>query len=681
MNTHELVEAHHQSRQAVVYVRQSSPHQALTNRESLRLQYALRERALALGWHSGDIQVIDSDVGHTASTREGREGFDELVRRVTLDRVGIIFAYDATRLARNCSDWYPLLDICGFRKCLIGDRDGVYDPGSINGRLLLGLKGQISELELHTIRARLTAGILNKAQRGELALALPVGLIRAPTGQVVKHPNREVQDRIALVFASFLRLKSMAKVVRDWNDQGLRLPRGDPFGDVHWRRPNVASISSVLKNPAYAGAFVYGRTRTVRRDPSRRPQQKPLPRDQWKICIRDKYPAYVSWETYERIGTMLQENYAEYDRNKTRGTPRPGKALLHGIVYCGQCGHKLVVQYKGGTRYLCNQLRQQHQVPVCQYLPADPIDAHVVDQFFAALSAAEIDLYAEAVASVDQQRETTRRARRQQVERLRYQARLAERQFDQADPDNRLVTVELERRWEEALRQLKEAEEAAEQEPPSAPPADSLPPAWQEALKAFGRRLPELWPQELFTQSQRKGLLRCLIDKVVIHRVARDHVRTRIVWKGGDTTTCDVPIPVGSFAELSCADEMEAKILELARQGKTDRDIAEQLTTSGYRSPLRSFVLPSTVQTVRLRRRVLTVRSQSHPHRVPGSLTVAQIAEHLDIPRHWLYDRIHNGTIRVRKDPRTGCFLFPDAPDLLRKIRRLHRGEIEQVDC
>jgi hypothetical protein len=200
-------------------------------------------------------------------------------------------------------------------------------------------------------------------------------------------------------------------------------------------------------------------------------------------------------------------------------------------------------------------------------------------------------------------------------------------------------------------------------------------------LKAFGRRLSELWPQEIFTQSQRKALLRCLIDKVVIHRVARDHVRTRIVWKGGDTTTHDVPIPVGSFAELSCADEMEAKILELARQGKTDRDIAERLTAGGYRSPLRSFVLPSTVQTVRLRHRVLAIRSQSHPRRVPGSLTVPQVAEHLDIPRHWLYDRIHNGTIRVRKDPRTGCFLFPDAPDLLRKISRLHRGEIEQVDC
>ncbi len=681
MNTHELVETHHQSRLAMVYVRQSSPHQALSNQESLRLQYALRERALELGWHGDDIRVIDSDLGHTASTVEGREGFRELVSLVTLDRVGIIFAYDATRLARNCTDWYPLLDLCGYRQCLIGDRDGLYDPGSINGRLLLGLKGQISELELHTIRARLTAGILSKAERGELALTLPTGLIREPTGRVVKHPNREVQDRIALVFTRFLRLKATTKVVREFNDQELLIPRRDSFGDVHWRQPSAASIGSMLKNPAYAGAFAYGRTRTVRSDFSKRPQQKPRPRDEWRFCIRDKYPAYISWEAYERIEAMIKDNHTEYDRNKTRGVPRPGKALLHGLLYCGQCGHKLVVQYKTGTRYICNHLRQQYQVPVCQYIPADPIDDYVVGQFFAALSVAEIDVYAKAVASVDQQREVARRARHQQVERLRYQARLAQRQFDKADPDNRLVTAELERRWEEALRLLKAAEEALERDESPGHPAASLPPEWQKALKEFGGRLTDLWREELFTQPQRKALLRCLIDKVVIHRVGRDQVHTRIVWKGGDTTTYDVPITVGSFAELSFAENMEARILEMARQGKPDTEIANELTHSGHRSPLRSFVLPSTVQTVRLRHRILAKRYQSHPRHIPGYLTVPQIADQLDIPRHWIYDRIHNGTIGVRKDARTGCYLFPDKPDLLSKFKQLYRGQIEQLGC
>src|SRR6516225_1053605 len=470
MSISELITPFHLERQALVYIRQSSPHQVLTNQESRRLQYALRQRALECGWQADAIEVIDADQSRTARTTQGREGFKEIAARVTLDQVGIIFSYDVTRMARNCTDWYQVLDLCGFRRCLIGDRDGIYDPATINGRLLLGVKGQLAELELHTIKGRLTAGLLNEAQRGELALTLPVGLARDPLGRVVKRPDREVQDRISLVFATFLRVRSLAKVVRSFNDQDLLVPRRDAFGDVVWRRPTVSSIGAILKNPAYAGSFVYGRTRTERKGPDHTPVQKPLPITEWRIHIRDVYPPYIDWATYEKIQAMIRDNHSEYDRNKTRGVPRPGKALLHGLVYCGECGHKMVVQYKHGTRYICNYLRQQYRVPVCQYLPADPIDAYVVSAFLDALAPAEVDLYARAVAALRQQDEQVRRARRQQVERLRYQARLAERQFSQADPDNRLVTAELERRWEAALRELKGAEERyrhQEQQPPA----------------------------------------------------------------------------------------------------------------------------------------------------------------------------------------------------------------------
>lgn len=281
MNTSELVQACHLQRQAVVYVRQSSPHQALTNQESLQLQCALRERAMELGWLPEDVRVVDSDVGHTASTVKGRRGFQQLVADVTLGKVGIVLAYDATRLARNCSDWYQLLDLCGWRDCLIADRDGVYDPGSVNGRLLLGLKGQISEMELHTLRARLTAGILNKAQRGELALTLPTGLIRDSSGQVFKHPNREVQNRLALVFETFLQQKAASKVVRFFKNHDLTIPRRDAQGDIRWRAATEAAVCSILKHPAYAGAYTYGRTRSIgRRGPDNTGLQKPVPREQ-----------------------------------------------------------------------------------------------------------------------------------------------------------------------------------------------------------------------------------------------------------------------------------------------------------------------------------------------------------------------------------------------------------------
>src|SRR3954449_1082793 len=298
MSISELITPFHLGRQALIYIRQSSPHQVLTNQESRRLQYALRQRALECGWRPDAIEVIDADQSRTASTTQGREGFKEIAARVTLDQVGIIFSYDVTRMARNCTDWYQVLDLCGYRRCLIGDRDGIYDPATINGRLLLGLKGQISELGLHTIKARLTAGLINKAQRGELELTLPVGLTRDALGRVVKRPDREVQDRIDLVFATFLRVRSLAAVVRSFNTESMFVPRRDRFGDVAWRRPTVSSVGAILKNPAYAGSFVYGRTRTERTGPDRPPVQKPLPVSEWRIHLRDVYPPYIDWATH-----------------------------------------------------------------------------------------------------------------------------------------------------------------------------------------------------------------------------------------------------------------------------------------------------------------------------------------------------------------------------------------------
>src|SRR6266566_8559516 len=263
MSTSELITSYHLQKKAVIYIRQSTLHQVINNQESLRLQYALRQRAESLGWRSDEIEVIDADLGVSGAFAKPRTGFQELVTKVTLGQVGIILSSEVTRLSRNCSDWYPLLDVCGYRGCLIADQDGIYDPGTTNGRLLLGLKGQLSELELHTIRARMTAGLLNKAERGALALQLPVGLVRDVTGTVRKDPHREVQDRLDLVFTTFLRVKSASKVLQFFNAHDLRLPRRDRFGDIIWKKPTVAAILQILKNPAYAGAFVYGKTRSV----------------------------------------------------------------------------------------------------------------------------------------------------------------------------------------------------------------------------------------------------------------------------------------------------------------------------------------------------------------------------------------------------------------------------------
>src|ERR671913_1967962 len=421
--TSELVTARHLGRKGVISARQSTPHQVLTNQESLRLQYALRQRARDLGWLEADVEVIDSDLGRSGATALQRRGFKDLIARVTLGEVGIILSYEVTRLARNCSDWYPLLDLCGYRQCLIGDRDGVYDPNSADGRLLLGLKGTISEVELHTLRGRLTAGLLSKAERGELAMLLPAGLVRSTHGVVTKHPDREVQERIGLVFAGFLELGSVGKLLRSFRARRLAVPRLDRFGEVAWRTPTGGMITAILKNPAYAGAFVYGRTRSCRATyASGRLITARCPMAEWKVIVKDRYPAYIGWAGFERIQAMLRDNHAEYARHQTRGVPRDGAALLQGSVWCGRCGHKMTVEYRNANRYVCNFLQRSQGGPLCQHLPADPIDARVVAAFFAAVGPEELEAWNRAQDARRQAEDALDRAEAQQVERLRYQA-------------------------------------------------------------------------------------------------------------------------------------------------------------------------------------------------------------------------------------------------------------------
>lgn len=679
----ELVTKQHLANKAIIYVRQSTAHQTLTNQESLELQYALKQRAMELGWLSDNIKIIDSDLGLSGSAAEHREGFKDVLAQVALNQVGIILSYDVTRLSRNCSDWYPLLDLCGYRNCLIADREGVYDPGTMNGRLLLGLKGQLAEVELSTIRARLTAGLLNKAQRGDLALQLPVGLVRDSYNTVQKDPNLEIQTRITLIFDTFLRVRSASQTLRYFNEQELSLPRYDRFRELHWKKPTIAAIVTTLKNPAYAGAFAYGRTRLMRKGPSPKDKSlKKLPQHEWKALIPNKYPAYINWGTFEKIQTMLKENYAEYDRNKTRGIPRPGAALLHGIVYCGECGHKLVVQYKSGTQYLCNALRQQYRSPLCQRIPGNPIDAKVIQAFFQAISPIELDSYTQAVALQTEVEDAAHKACQQQLERLRYQAKLAERQFNQVDPDNRLVASELERRWENTLRALKQAEESFSQRKKEVFTAP-LPEGLKSAFLNVGKNLPEIWNKDILSHQQKKSFLRCLIEKVVIHRPERDIVQTRIVWKGGATTTMMIPVAVGSLSQLSFAHEMEQKIIELSQAGKNDKEIAEYLTQKGFRSPMGYEVLPNTVKAIRLKRRIFQKRSQSHPLGITSFLTLPQIAQIINVSVHWIYDRINNGKIIINmtytQHYKRGLYLFPDTEETIKMFQEFKNGNLKNL--
>ena len=541
-------------------------------------------------------------------------------------------------------------------------------------------------MELHSICSRMRAGIMSKAERGDLALRLPTGLVRDETGIVQKDPNLEIQDRISFVFKAFLRLRTAGKVLRLFNENDLLVPRCDPFGDVSWKRPTIHTITSILKNPAYAGAFVYGRNRhaTMRGSQGTVVRTKRLPMEEWRIRVNDKYPAYVEWETFERIQQMLQDNHAEYERNMTRGVPRSGRALLAGLLYCGECGHKIMVRYAGATRYLCNFFHQQYgSSSSCQNIPAAPVDSAVLEAFFEALSPVELDLYQKAMAGRRQMKEEAEHARQQQLQRLHYQAEMARRRFERADPDNRLVAAELERRWEVALRELKQAEqsEITEQHKDGTVPAE-LTEELKATFKAIGQKLPEIWEEDLLSQQQRKALLHCLIEKVIVRRIAPDLIMTRIVWKGEQTTTLEVSTTVGSLADLSGLEEMERLVAKLFKEGKTDRQIARHLTEMGYHSPQRRHVVRSTVQTIRHRHGLIRGargKGASREHNVPGRLTLPEVARRLEVPKAWIYNRISNGSIRITKDERMGLYLFPNDPATIEKFRELKEGKVRRL--
>ncbi len=340
----------------------------------------------------------------------------------------------------------------------------------------------------------------------------------------------------------------------------------------------------------------------------------------------------------------------------------------------------MVVQYKGGTRYMCNYLRQKYRVSLCQNLRADPVDETVVGAFFEALSPMELDLYSKAMSGKKEADEQAQNARHQQLERLRYQAEVARRRFEKVDPDNRLVADELERRWESALRELRRAEEAEDKRHREIEAtSEELSEELKAAFSAIGQNLPRIWEEGILSQQQKKAMLRCLIEKVVVHRLAADLLQVRVVWKGEHTTTFEVPTTVGSFAALSGSEEMEKLTIELFGDGFSDEEIARKLTDLDHRSPRSDHVIPSTVRTIRYRHGLLRRLTQSHPRNIPGQLTIPQVARELEVGSQWVYDRVHNDTIQIAKDGATGLYLFPDEPATIERLRELKEGKVREL--
>jgi DNA invertase Pin-like site-specific DNA recombinase len=561
----------HMRRSAVVYVRQSSTTQVEQNRESTARQYQLAERAVGLGWRRDQVKVIDEDLGITGSGMAERAGFARMIAEVALGLVGIVLGLEVSRLARNNADWYRLLDLCGLTHTLIGDADGIYHPGLFNDRLVLGLKGTMSEAELHVLRARLLGGIRNKAARGELHRGLPVGLVRGEAdGEVLLHPDESVRAAIRAVFERFAELGSARRVWLWFRSQGLGFPlHSNTLTDIRWVVPTYTKIHQVLTNPFYAGVYVYGRTQqTCYLDEGGRIRKriKLRARAEWPVFIRDHHEGYIDWETFEANQKRLGQNIRPRP-HQSGGAVREGAALLQGIASCGHCGRRLAVHYSGrfsAPGYHCagkNIVNGRGEY--CLNVGGVQIDAAVARAFLAALAPAGVAASLKAIEQFEADHETTLAQFRRDVERARYTAQRAERRYRAVDPENRLVARGLEAEWEQALQELKAAEADLERRENSRP--RPLTAEQRGSMLALGKDLGTVWSAATTTDRDRKELLRTLLEEVIL-KVEREKSNAHLTlrWRGGLLTEIDVPLPRSHPAPIRTADDTVDLLRRLA---------------------------------------------------------------------------------------------------------------------
>jgi DNA invertase Pin-like site-specific DNA recombinase len=589
----------HFERLAVVYVRQSSLHQVQQNQESTQLQYGLADTAERLGWPRERVLVIDDDLGISGASSEGRSGFQRLLSELAMDHVGLILGVEMSRLARSCKDWYQLLELCALFGTLIGDLDGLYDPSSYNDRLLLGLKGTMSEAELHILKQRMHQGAMQKARRGELVNLVPVGYVRRPSGEVTLDPDEQVQAVVRVVFEQFERQSSVGAVLRYLIANRMQLPvranSGPDKGSLQWRRPNKSALRNMLRHPMYAGAYSYGRSRKDKQVQPKKRRQRWLPLGQWQVLLRDRYPAYITWEQYERNVAQLKENQAHCER---RGPIRPGRALLTGLVVCGRCGARMMTHQSGKNvlpRYSCCSARAHFGESECQSLAARPVDDEVVRLALRALAPSALEVSLQVAADWKKEREEVDAQWQYRLQRADYEADRARRQYDAVEPENRLVCRTLEATWEQKLRAARELHEEYErflQGQPKLLTADE-----QEAIRRLAADLPTLWQAATTTDADRKAILRQVLDKVVIQIEGKtEWVEAWLHWAGGHQTYTRFRRRVARMTQLADWPLIRERILALKTEGHTAQRIAAQLNRE---KRISSHHKPFTATTIR----------------------------------------------------------------------------------
>jgi DNA invertase Pin-like site-specific DNA recombinase len=648
MNESSKVAARHVRRNAYLYVRQSTLRQVLENSESTKRQYALRDRAVALGWPIERVIVIDHDQGQSGASAADREGFQQLVSEVSLGRAGIVLGLEVSRLARNCSDWHQLLEICALRNTLILDEDGLYDPSHFNDRLLLGMKGTFSEAELHVLRARLRGGILNKASRGELKSPIPIGFVYDPQDRVVLDPDCQVQQALRTFFATFEQAGSACAAVKHFRKHGLLFPRrlrwGTRRGELVWVKLVHSRALQVLHNPRYAGAFFHGRTHMATGGDGRMRQQKQPSVEDWHTLLPNAHAGYITWDQFQHNQQRLRENALSLGVDRRKSPPGEGPALLQGLAVCGACGQRMTVRYHSRKRhqqphYVCQRDGIEHARRVCQSIPGQTIDEALGNLLLELMTPATLEVALAVQHELQQRLGDADRLRQQQVERARYEADLAQHRYLQVDPKNRFVADALEADWNDKLRVLTQAQEDCEKQKQ----ADRalLDDDSRKQILALATDFPRLWRDPRTADRERKRIVRLLVEDVTL--IKGERITAHIRFKGGATQSLTVPAPQPSWKTWLTNPDVMAKIDQLL-DSHTEGEIAAILNEQNLRS---GQGCQFTLRLVNQLRRAYRLKPRFDRLREKGMLTVKEIAKELGVCTATANDWRRSGVLKA----------------------------------
>jgi DNA invertase Pin-like site-specific DNA recombinase len=647
------IRTEHKAKLAYVYLRQSTMGQVRFHPESTQRQYALREKAEELGWPPRRIKVLDQDLGLSGAEMTRRKDFKLLVAEVSMQRVGAVLALEASRLSRSCADWHRLLELCALTGTLIIDEDGIYNPAEFNDQLLLGLKATMSQAELHFLRARLQGGKRNKAKKGELHFPLPVGFSYDDQGHTVVDPDEEVRGAIALLFKCFAQTGSAYGVVHRFATRGIRFPKraygGVWSGKVIWGQLTHGRALGVLKNPTYAGSYVYGRYghKTHLLEDGRiekKTTRKPMA--EWEVLIHDHHPGYISWEQYLRNQDILAANRTNGEENLLSGPAREGLALLQGLLVCAECGHRITVRYKGNGGiypvYECNWKRKDGPATkACVCVRCDILDSAVEQRVLQVLEPAQFQIAIKAVEELKKRDQGVARQWQMRIERADYEAQLAQKRYEEVDPSNRLVASTLERRWNETLERVEQIKqqyaEFREKE------ALSLTPEQKQQALALAEDLPRLWHAPSTQCKDRKRMLRLLIKDITVEKLARKKIVLHLRWQGGTCEDVGVELPRNIADRLRYPPHIVEKVRELAKS-LSDADIVRRLNEEGLPSAKGKRFTNSMIKWLRYKHRIPAPELKRE-----NELSVKDVARKFGVSSGVVYYWIKRGVLRARR--------------------------------